>query len=410
MKRTFFSSCISLLLLGSCTDRQEGGASNVIDIEGALENAAAFTVSDFGKTVRYVPLETTDDCLIGGDPKFKVLRNCIVVESQSCLLFDKNDGHFIAEIGHAGQDPEAFSGPLSIADGREEFLYFRHMPDRLVKYDMKGDFRGSVTMASPPGLPNFSFITDSAIIGYYTELSNPGNTMLAVFDRDGAMRDTIPPFVPRKDFATNDITRLSFLFNEPVYGNLSVWGVFIIDYKDGRKQIMPVGNTPFREINGEIRFWEMFTDTIYTVTRGELLPSIAFNTGKWRWPADEKTDRDHSGNRILVTDVAENGAFVFFQCIRGLFTDGQVIYNGLYDKETGETRLAAASDAIRDDLTDFMPFRPLSIATSGEFVSFAEAADIVEWLEEHPEAKGNAKLAFLKDLDADMNPVVILVE
>ena len=57
-----------------------------------------------------------------------------------------------------------------------------------------------------------------------------------------------------------------------------------------------------------------------------------------------------------------------------------------------------------------MPFTPLGISTAGEFVSYVEAYVIMEWMEGHPEAKNNEKLAFLKEIDAEMNPVVILIE
>ena len=74
-----------------------------------------------------------------------------------------------------------------------------------------------------------------------------------------------------------------------------------------------------------------------------------------------------------------------------------------------KTKIGNFSDAIEDDLTRFMPFIPLGMSTSGEFISFVEAYKIMEWLEKHPEAKNNEDLAFLKQLDEEENPVVILI-
>jgi len=90
--------------------------------------------------------------------------------------------------------------------------------------------------------------------------------------------------------------------------------------------------------------------------------------------------------------------------------DEPVLYNGLYHKHTGETKLSNNNDAIEDDLTHFMPFTSYGMSTAGEFVSYIEAYKIMEWLEKHPAAKNNEKLPFLKELDAEMNPVVVLLE
>jgi hypothetical protein len=57
-----------------------------------------------------------------------------------------------------------------------------------------------------------------------------------------------------------------------------------------------------------------------------------------------------------------------------------------------------------------MPFIPYGMSSSVEFVAFFEAGDIMEWLEKHSEAKNNEKLSFLKNLDEEMNPVIVLIE
>jgi len=94
--------------------------SGVIDVESGLDNLTRLKVSDFGQTVRYIPLETPDNGLVGRDPVITVLRSHIVIESQrSCLLFDKKDGSFIAEIGQYGQGPQEFTDVFSWTDEKE---------------------------------------------------------------------------------------------------------------------------------------------------------------------------------------------------------------------------------------------------------------------------------------------------
>jgi len=402
----------SVLLLASCANHEKSNSlSNVIDIEESMQNITKLKASDFGKTIRYVPLETTDDCLIGNAPLVKVLKNYIVVEVNSrCLLFDKKDGSFISEIGHMGQDPEAYTSSYSWADEKEEFLYFTSMPDKLIKYDMKGNFAGKVEIPSPPGLAAYYLLTNSEIIGYYNGINSSEKYSLTFLDKEGILKDSIQPVLTKLEETISDIQNISVTKGRTVYGNWTKTGAIVIDYKNDKKQIIAADAVTLWNHNGTIRFKENFIDTIYTISGRELIPSIAFNTGKWHWPENERMSKSNNSERIFVSDVSENSAFVFFQCIKGLYTDDILLYNGLYNKTTGETKLGKNSDDIPDDLTGFMPFEPFSMSTSGEFVSFIEAFKIMEWVEEHPETKTNEKLSFLKNFNDDMNPVIVLVE
>ena len=80
------------------------------------------------------------------------------------------------------------------------------------------------------------------------------------------------------------------------------------------------------------------------------------------------------------------------------------------DEKTEVTKLSKYSDGIADDLSLFMPFIPLGMSTAGEFVSLVEVEEVFEWMKKNPEAINNKKLSFLKELNEDMNPIVILIE
>ena len=404
-------TCILISLLVSCTNQDKGSeSSNRIDIEGSLENTTKLNLSDFGKTIRYIPLETTDRCLVGNNPIVKVLKNHIVIEANNgCLLFDKKDGRFISTIGHIGQDPEAYSSAFSWADESENFLYFTRQPNQLMKYDMNGEFSGKIELSNP-GLAAYYLLTDSEIVGYYNELGYSHNFCLALFDKEGGLQDTIPSLRHKLEESMNDVMNVSVIKGHDIYGIWTKTGAIIIDYKNDKRLIVAADAATLWKYNETIRFKETFVDTIYTVAGRELIPDIVFNTGKWHWPENERTSKSRTSERIFVSSVSESDTFIFFQCIKGLYSDEFILYNGLYNKKTGETKLGKNSDAIQDDLTNFMPFKPLAMSTSGEFVSLIEAGDIMDWIEEHPEAKNNDKLSFLKELNEDMNPVILLVE
>ncbi len=275
---------------------------------------------------------------------------------------------------------------------------------------MKGNFCGKTEFSSPPGLASYYLVTDSGIIGYYNDLNANKKFVLARFEKDGTLRDTIPSLLSQTEESLNDILNVNVIKETNTYGNWAKAGVIIINYKNDNKQIIAPNTAVLWRNNGHTYFKEIFTDTIYTITDQGLNPALIFNTGKWHWPEKERMHTDGTNERIFITEVSENNLFLFFQCIKGLYSGEPVLYNGLYNKKTGETKIVKNSDAIQDDLTGFMPFKPLTISTSGEFASLIEASDIMEWTEEHPEATNNGRLSFLQHLTEDMNPVIVLVE
>ncbi|MBQ2923522.1 MAG: hypothetical protein IJE60_10645, partial [Tyzzerella sp.] len=68
------------------------------------------------------------------------------------------------------------------------------------------------------------------------------------------------------------------------------------------------------------------------------------------------------------------------------------------------------NEGFTDDLTQFIPFKPLTHSAQGEFAGALNIEDIQKWTEEHPEVKLEGALAPLKDLADDANPVVVIVE
>lgn len=133
-----------LLLLPSCNRTQQTSEINQIDIAEGIEKLAELKVSDLGKTIQYIPLETTDSCLIGDFPEVKLLDDKIMIHNgKQCLLFDKQTGKFICSVGHRGDDPEAYNSTNGYLNSQNQLLYFNREPNQLVKYDQKVNLRES---------------------------------------------------------------------------------------------------------------------------------------------------------------------------------------------------------------------------------------------------------------------------
>lgn len=368
-----------------------------------MEKPAELKLSELGSDVRYVPLETTDSCLVGGSPNILLLDKEIVVFSrQTCFIFDKESGKFLSKVGHLGDDPEAYSTAAPTYNDVNGLLYFMRRPGKLQKYDLQGNYRGGVTIPTPPDSPSDFSFTDSVIIGRYGNIVGDNGRALLLFNEAGELIDTVPSLLPvLPNRGVDDINSISV----KKQGNA---GIILTTFKSGDASASVAGIPFLWKSDNKIRYKENFNDTIYTVSGNELTPYIAFSTGKWHWGAEARTESKDNEKRLLVGCIFETDHTVFFQCIRGLYTDEPETFNGIYDRKANTTRMYAEKEGIKDDLTGFMAFRPKACSAQGEYGMIIDAGEVMTWLEENPEAAENEKLSALKELTDDSNPVVII--
>ena len=79
MKKHFYLSVLLVSLLTACSPSAQKGKEGQIDVLPAFENLTELKVSQLGKNVRYVPLETTDSSLIGARYHLQLLEDGILV-------------------------------------------------------------------------------------------------------------------------------------------------------------------------------------------------------------------------------------------------------------------------------------------------------------------------------------------
>lgn len=323
-------------------------------------------------TKQSVTLETTDSCLIGRNPYILLLdKHIVVFSNKSCYLFDKMNGKFVCEVGHGGDDPEAYSYAQPTYNDVDKTLCFKRELNGLQKYDLQGNYLGKLVIPTPPAAPNDYVFTDSLIIGYYNNVAQQYNVRaLMFFNAEGTQIDTVPsllPVLPEKQL--NDIAEISVR-------RFGLAGFFLSKFSDGSYSA-GIRGIPFLWKNkGKVRFKESFNDTVYTVERERLVPAIAFSTGKWHWGADARTDSKDNENRLLMTAVFETDYTISFQCTREIYGGKPDTFNGIYNRQTGTTRMYAEKEGITDDLTNFMPFHPKTCSARGEYAMIV-GADVV---------------------------------
>lgn len=393
-------------LLVSCSSTPQSAKLCTVDVAGAMENPAELKLSELASDVRYVPLETTDSCLIGANPNILLLDKQIVVYSnKECLLFNKADGKFLCKLGHGGNDPEAYSYPVPFYNGHNEMFYFKREPEWLQKYDASGRYQGRLKIPTPPAMPSEFGFMDSLVIGHYNNIAmGYAPRALLLFNEKGEEVDTVHsllPVLPQKE--VSDIDNI----NVKKLGGMMI---VLTRFKDGSYSSGIGGGIFLWNSKGETRFKENFNDTVFTVKRSELTPYIVFKTGKWHWGAEARTDPKDNESRLLIGKVFESPQAIFFQCIRGLYTNEPEMLSGIYNRKSGMTYMSPEKNGIIDDINDFMPFHLKACSLQGEYAGLVEAGEAVDWLKEHADLARNSKFSVLKGLTEDDNPVVVITK
>ena len=406
MKKFWMYAVCTICLMAACTESQHFTTEGLclVDVASAMENQTELKISDLGNDVCYIPLETTDSCLIGNDPKLLLLDKHIVVYTRKdCFLFNKTNGKFISKVGNGGDSPEAYSDAKPIYNDVEKTLCFKREPNIFQRYNLQGKYQGKMMIPTHPVVPNDFIFTDSFAIGHYNSIGQEfSSRSLVFFNSRGEQKDTLSsllPVLPEKHIG--DVKRFSVR-------KQGLTNFVLVEFKDDSYSANITDLSFLWKQGSKVRFKEAFIDTIYTLERNRLVPDIAFSTGKWHWGAEARTDSKDNHNRLLMTTVFETNLTLFFQSVREVYSDQPETYNGVYDRKAGTTRMYPEKAGFIDDLNGFMAFCPQTYNSLGEYGMMKSSNEVLIWLEEHPEAVQNKKLSALKKLNEDSNPMVVI--
>lgn len=335
-------------------------------------------------------------------------KQVLVYSNRNVYCFDKETGRFLNTIGHVGDDPKGYSSDkLPIYNERDGLLYFVRQPNLLQKYDLQGNYQGKVTVPTPPAMPDEYAFMDNIAVGSYGNLAQQKThaRALVFFNETGTLLDTLTSTLPK--LPTQQFADLSS-FNIYRGGMASCT---ISRFEDGTASVWVEGTHPLWKRDGNLRLKEIFNDTIYhVISPGSVAPYAVFATGKWHLPAEAYYKEVNSKDKLMPTFVLEGNNSIFFQCVRGLYEKNPETLNGVYNKRTGTTCLSTNRSGFTDDINGFRPFLPTTCGTQGEYAQMLQAVTVLNWLDEHPEAKENPALAPLFNLGEEDNPIVVLVK
>ena len=414
-KQTWLGGILASLLTACSPSVQNEKAEGQIDVLPAFENLTELKVSHLGKTIRYVPLETTDSSLVVG-VQVGLLDDKILIASgnrteRHCFLFDRESGKFIREIAQDGQGPKDYSLPFPIVHPVTKNLHFRRYVGKLLEYNQEGEYLGEISMDKIYSRSITPFVTESEVFVYEgNTAAKPNiNGCLYQYDKTTERMDTIAVFLQKENLEEKKIKGMKSYSGTDKYGLFGYNGKFMFEYMDGTKVFYPSKFDVLWSLGKDVYFREVFSDTIFRIKDKTLEPACIFNLGERHFPVEEHGYPESTKDYLVVTYVMETTDLIYFQCVKDMYGEFHY-YNGLYRKANSEVLMSKGKDDFTDDLTNFIPFRPIVHTEKGEFVGILKIEQIQEWLEEHPETKLEGALAPLKDLAFDANPVIVIVE
>lgn len=356
-----------------------------VDIESEIDKGN-FTInlSDYIETIKYVPLETNSNCLIDRNPEFTVSNNSIVVKTLSdCFIFEKETGKFLNKISRKGRGPGEYQSTMGFTNPFNQTIYFSEAGLKLLKFDFLGTFMKSINIPESnksiesPSIPgNYTWLNNDIVI-YFGNLTGTEKKKLIILNEDGKKLVVFPNhnyFAESKGFSISAYESQFYHFNHNLY------------------------------------FKEDYSDTVFQVTKSQLIPQKRLYLGKYQPAVESKwmTERELKDRQFIVLrDLVESKSFFLFKV---LFQDKY--FQGVYNKNTKKLKIAKIDSNVRNDIDSFMLFAPITISTDGYLISFANAYDILAWFKQNPDkaAKLPLHLQELKKLKENDNPVVIMAK
>jgi len=106
----------------------------VLPLADAYKKQESIYTKEFIESFTYIPLETSPECLIGGNPYVKLTNEFIIVTEQTrCFLFDKATGKFVREIGRTGRGPGEYQSTRGFFRDSNSTFYFTGTGASLIK-------------------------------------------------------------------------------------------------------------------------------------------------------------------------------------------------------------------------------------------------------------------------------------
>jgi hypothetical protein len=351
-----------------------------IDVKENFRNIKAINLSNIGKELSYIPLETTPECLIQSIRKILFSDSYIFIsEFKRLLQFDKN-GKFIRQIGSAGSGPGEYLsiGDFCIDEQKKEIYIIFSSATRLLIYGFDGVFKNSINLTFRPAqiIPK----DQNSLIYHLWNVPGKNDPSWIITNRQGITATSIK----------NNLKRIS----QPG---------FIVNH------------TPLYSFDNTLHFMEFGIDTLYYFNDTQKKPYAVFFLDDLKMDADplitpSLLKDEKLLNKFWIGSIIENNVFLFIKFFRGI---SNATMCAIYNKKTATVTFLKENVFI-NDLDGGVKFWPKQIINDNILVDYIDAFDLLKKQSGALVKKDNNVSTILsnmkKQISETSNPVLILLK
>lgn len=367
-------------------EKKSSGKELHFDVYSALQKKMPKLIaSQFVEDIEFVPLETTDECLLAESLRDITITedDIILYDYKGCYRFDRQ-GKFKNRIGTKGNGPGEYTNSLSImVDATNQWVYMMdYMQKKYVKYDFSGKYLGDILLDDYIGF-------DSYVLKPMTFL----------------MENSLYQFASQGE-------RFSLKIASEKYKRMM--SQMRCEYKGDIPKKLTCDPHVYN-FRGDLYVNDYWCDTIYKVVNPYLLESYAIlDRAKLKYSTnynDQDLMVDKKGQDVLsIFDLNETERYFMLTTSLG---------NVVVDKKNGQSfagEFNVKESCVEDDLYGGPGLRGnnlFSCVQGNEYYTFHYAHEFIEKSNGKHRIADNRYKAYrnmVNGLKADDNPVIMIVK
>jgi len=394
MKNLFLALFAILILFCSCSNNT--GNTPIIDVKAALGKGVIRNASEFIKDIRYIPLETGPNSMVGNIVKVIVEDNKIYISDNRGVvsIFDMN-GRLLNTLNKRGRGPKEYLRITDYTVSPIGSMFILSERDGIVEYDNNLEF-----------VRKISFEPDNAV--YYWDI-----TLL----KEGLFASNVYDLASFEAGYKQALT----IYNDSLEPDISYKTELISDHP-ASFTMMPY---EYYMHNGDLVTYRIVSDTISGIAiDNNYLKSVKYTLDYGGYALTEETMRNvreyTNTNFMSLSALMETNNYLFMTFDFGNLApepfysgESRNIYDrnsyvdGVYDKKSGKLFLLnqpiPGSLGLRDDITGGPVFWPKTVTQDQKLVSWYNPVNLISLAEE-----GKIDKSLVANLKEDDNQVIVI--
>jgi hypothetical protein len=228
----------------------------IIDLNNPELGEGILKLSDIGKGIDYIPLETNDNCLIRNINAIELSGSNIYVSTPGQLLLFDTTGSFIRRIGSEGNGPGEYNAIADIAvDSDDGSVYLISiLGKKIMHFSIEGEFLDSFPLDFPVAADNIELYKGNIYLSFSDLLNSiddeSNKLMVAGFNRSGELVEEYGSELPLRDnirvqillpcevlYTYNNALMVKEIRSDTLYrisGNGIIDPAYIFDYSESK--------------------------------------------------------------------------------------------------------------------------------------------------------------------------------